>query len=59
MAVNGSAAFGHYKPDPAGGHLPWALQIIETSDGRVSGIHSFLEAERLFPAFGLPAHLPA
>ena len=59
VAANGGPAFGHYKPDPRGGHTPWALQVIEVSRGRVSGIHSFLEADRLFPAFGLPAHLPA
>jgi len=38
-------------------HYPWALQVLEISAGRVSGIHSFLDAERLFAAFGLPAHL--
>jgi RNA polymerase sigma-70 factor, ECF subfamily len=59
VAANGGPAFGHYKPDPRGGHTPWAIQVIEVSGGRVSGIHSFLEADRLFPAFGLPAHLPA
>jgi len=58
-AANGCAAFGHYKIDPDGGHAPWALQVIEISGDRVSGIHSFLDAEQLFPAFQLPAHLPA
>lgn len=57
--ANGSPAFGQYKPDPQGGHAPWALQVIEVSGGRISGIHSFLEAERLFPAFDLPDRLPA
>ncbi len=58
-AANGLPAFGHYKPDPAGGHAPWALMVIETSGTKVAAIHSFLEPERLFAAFGLPAHLPA
>jgi RNA polymerase sigma-70 factor, ECF subfamily len=58
-AANGCPAFGHYKPDPQGGHSPWALQVLEISGGRIAGIHSFLDAERIFPAFGLPAHLPA
>jgi RNA polymerase sigma-70 factor (ECF subfamily) len=58
-AANGCPAFGHYKPDPQGGHAPWALQVLEISGGRIAGIHSFLDAERIFPAFGLPAHLPA
>jgi RNA polymerase sigma-70 factor (ECF subfamily) len=58
-AANGCPAFGHYKPDPQGGHAPWALQVLEISGGRIAGIHSFLDTERVFPAFGLPAHLPA
>ncbi len=57
-AANGCPAFGHYKPDPLGGHAPWALQVLEISGGLVAGIHSFLDAEPLFAAFGLPAHLP-
>ena len=56
--ANGCPAFGHYKRDPNGGHMPWALQVIEISGHLVSGIHSFLDAEQLFPTFGLPAHLP-
>jgi len=58
-AANGCPAFGHYKPDPQGGHAPWALQVLEISGNRIAGIHSFLDAERLFPEFGLPARLPA
>src|SRR5207302_3550200 len=58
-SANGCPAFGQYRPDPAGGHAPWALQVLEISGDRVSGIQSFLDAEELFPAFGLPAHLPA
>jgi RNA polymerase sigma-70 factor (ECF subfamily) len=58
-AANGRPAFGHYKPDPAGGLAPWALVVIEISGPKVQGIHSFLEADRLFPSFGLPGHLPA
>jgi len=57
-SANGCAAFGQYRVDPRGGHAPWALQVIETSRGRISGIHSFLDVDRIFPAFGLPAHLP-
>lgn len=58
-SANGLPAFGHYKPDPAGGLAPWALVVLELSGDKVQGIHSFLEAERLFPTFGLPPHLPA
>ncbi len=58
-AANGSPAFGQYKPDPHGGHAPWALQVLEVSGDRISAIHFFLDADRLFASFGLPAHLPA
>ena len=58
-AANGCAAFGQYRVDPAGGHSPWALQVLELSGDRISGFHAFLDTEHLFPSFGLPAHLPA
>jgi RNA polymerase sigma-70 factor (ECF subfamily) len=58
-SASGCPAFGQYRVDPAGGHYPWALQVLEISAGRVAGFHSFLDADRLFPVFGLPAHLPA
>ena len=57
--ASGSPAFAEYRPDPDGGHRPWALHVLELSGDRISGLHAFLEAERLFAAFGLPAHLPA
>ncbi len=56
--ANGCPAFGQYKPDPDGGHAPWALQVLEISAGRITGLHCFLDTERIFPTFGLPAHLP-
>lgn len=58
-AANGCPAFGQYRPDPEGGYAPWALQMIEISGGRIARINSFLDAEHLFPLFGLPAALPA
>lgn len=58
-SANGCPAFGQYKPDPGGGHAPWALQVLEISGDRISAIHSFLDAERLFASFGLAPHLPA
>jgi RNA polymerase sigma-70 factor, ECF subfamily len=57
--ANGSPAFGQYRPDPEGGYKPWALQIVETSGDLISELYFFLDADALFPAFGLPAHLPA
>ncbi len=56
--ANGCPAFGQYRIDPAGGHSPWALQVLEISGSRISGFHAFLDTERLFPSFDLPAHLP-
>jgi RNA polymerase sigma-70 factor (ECF subfamily) len=55
----GSPAFGQYRPDPAGGHTPWALIVLEIADGRVAGWNSFLDTEKLLPYFNLPAHLDA
>jgi RNA polymerase sigma-70 factor (ECF subfamily) len=57
VTANGSPAFGQYRPSPDGGHEPWALQVIEVSAGRITGLNSFLDTARLFPLFGLPARL--
>jgi RNA polymerase sigma-70 factor (ECF subfamily) len=55
--ANGSPAFGQYRPSgPGGRHEPWALQVIEIADGRITGINAFLDTPHLFPLFGLPAH---
>ncbi|HVL64724.1 MAG TPA: sigma-70 family RNA polymerase sigma factor [Actinomycetota bacterium] len=59
VAANGLPAFGQYKPDPEGGFEPWALQVLEISDGRVVGANFFLDTVRLFPLFGLPPRLEA
>jgi RNA polymerase sigma-70 factor (ECF subfamily) len=55
--VNGSPAWGQYKPDPGGGYKPWALQVHEVRDGRFSRLTFFLDTERIFPEFGLPPWL--
>jgi RNA polymerase sigma-70 factor (ECF subfamily) len=56
--ANGSPAFGQYKPNPDGeGYVPWSLQVIELSNGRIAGITFFLDTERMFPLFGLPLRL--
>jgi RNA polymerase sigma-70 factor (ECF subfamily) len=58
VAANGSPAFGQYKPSESGdGYEPWALQVLEISDGRVVELTFFLATETLFPLFGLPARL--
>jgi RNA polymerase sigma-70 factor, ECF subfamily len=57
--VNGAPGFGQYKPDPDGGLAPWSLQVLEIDGDRIAGITFFLDTERFFPMFGLPAHLSA
>lgn len=52
--ANGLPAFGQYKPGPDGGHVPWSLQVLEISNGRIAGLNFFLDTTRLFPLFGLP-----
>ena len=61
-SANGCPAFGQYRPDPAGGYAPWALQVLEISGGKITGMTfflAFLDPERLFLEFGLPLHLDA
>ncbi|MFJ8820282.1 sigma-70 family RNA polymerase sigma factor [Streptomyces sp. NPDC102467] len=61
VVANGTPAFAHYKPDPdSGGFVPWAIQVLEISDGRIAGFHCFLDlGKRWFPLFGVPERLPA
>ncbi|HLH29347.1 MAG TPA: nuclear transport factor 2 family protein, partial [Acidimicrobiales bacterium] len=59
-SANGCPAFGQYRVDPAGGHAPWAIQVLEISGGAIAQMSFFLSAlepERLFASFGLPPHL--
>ncbi|MFI6344466.1 sigma-70 family RNA polymerase sigma factor [Streptomyces sp. NPDC050560] len=56
--ANGTPAFAQYRPDPSGeGYSPWALQVIEISEGRIFGLTSFLDTARWFPLFDLPLKL--
>ena len=58
--ANGMPAYGQYRPSgPNGEHEPWALHLLETHDGKITGIHSFLDTPRLFPLCGLPLVPPA
>jgi RNA polymerase sigma-70 factor (ECF subfamily) len=58
--ANGSPAFGQYKPSDTGdGYDPWALQVLQISDGRIVEFTFFLGTETLFPLFGLPPRLDA
>jgi RNA polymerase sigma-70 factor (ECF subfamily) len=58
VQVNGTAGFASYKPAAPGRWEPWAIQVIEVKDGRISGHHNFLYPE-LFADLGLPDHLGA
>jgi RNA polymerase sigma-70 factor (ECF subfamily) len=57
-AANGGPAMGIYNQaaDGSGGYTPWAVVVIETSGGKISGLHHFIYPE-LFPYFGLPERL--
>ena len=46
-------------PSPNGGPEPWALKVLEISDGRIAHLNSFLDTQRFFPLFGLPPRLDA
>jgi len=58
VSANGSPGFAQYKPAPDGGYEPWSLQVLELDGERISGITFFLDTDRWFPLFGLPARLP-
>jgi RNA polymerase sigma-70 factor (ECF subfamily) len=54
-SANGLPAYGQYRPNADGsGHHPWGLGVLEISGGRIVGINTFLDVDRLFPLFGLP-----
>ena len=48
---------GSTSPARPGGYDPWALQVLEVSDGRIVELTFFLDTDSLFPLFGLPARL--
>jgi RNA polymerase sigma-70 factor (ECF subfamily) len=56
--ANGSVAYGQYKPSASGsGRDPWALMVVEIANGLIVELTFFLDTERLFPLFGLPARM--
>ncbi len=55
-AANGCAAFAQYRPDGRGGYHPWAMQVLETDGGLITGLHCYVFPE-LFAYFGFPAVL--
>ncbi|MFD4940035.1 hypothetical protein [Streptomyces virginiae] len=56
--ANGFPGFGQYRPQVDGtGYVPWAFQVLEFRDDRISGITAYRDTARLFPLFGLPDRL--
>lgn len=53
----GSPAFGQYRLAADGVHRPWSLTVLELSGPRIAAWNAFLDTEKLFPLFGLPAEL--
>ena len=53
----GSPAFGQYRLGADGVHRPWSLTVLELSGARIAAWNAFLDTEKLFPLFGLPAEL--
>jgi RNA polymerase sigma-70 factor, ECF subfamily len=57
--ANGQLAFGTYIWEPELGHFrPNAIHLIDLDGERIRDIVAFLDRS-IFPAFGLPGHLPA
>ncbi|MET8349398.1 sigma-70 family RNA polymerase sigma factor [Micromonospora sp. NPDC005206] len=56
VTANGGPAFAQYRPDPAGGHRPFSIQLPEVAGGRITRLTHYLDPG-LFPRFGLPARL--
>ena len=53
--ANGSPAVAQWRPTADGGFEPWALHVLEVSDGKVAHISSFLNLDNeLFLTLGLP-----
>src|SRR5205085_1339469 len=45
VSANGMPTYGQYKPSPDGGYDPWALQVLQLSEGRIADITFFLDTE--------------
>ncbi|MFC4529465.1 sigma-70 family RNA polymerase sigma factor [Sphaerisporangium dianthi] len=54
VAANGSPAFWQTRPGPDGVHTPFALVLLDVSEGLINGITTYLDANRLIRLFGSP-----
>lgn len=58
IGANAMPGFAQYRASgPKGEFEPWSLQLIDVVDGRVAAINCFLDTQRLYPLFGVPATL--
>ena len=56
VAANGAPAFAQWRSSPDGGYEAWSIHVLEISNGEITGINFFVDAN-LFPVFDLPARL--
>jgi RNA polymerase sigma-70 factor (ECF subfamily) len=54
-AANGSPAFWQTRPGPDGVRMPFGLVLLDVVGGVITGITTYLDADRLIPLFGPPA----
>jgi RNA polymerase sigma-70 factor (ECF subfamily) len=55
VEANGVPAFAQYRRHADGSYRPWALHLLDLSDGRIEHISSFLDLDTgLFLRLGLP-----
>lgn len=57
VEVPGQVGFAQWRQDPSGGFAAWALVVLDPIGPRVGAVTSFLDVDRIFPAFGLPLRL--
>jgi RNA polymerase sigma-70 factor, ECF subfamily len=56
IMANGAPALAQYRPGPDDTHVPFSIQVMEVSGGRITRLNHFLDT-RLFPLFDLPPRL--
>jgi RNA polymerase sigma-70 factor (ECF subfamily) len=56
VSVNGTPGCASYRVAADGGHEPFAIQVLETADGLITGVHAYRDPA-LFAQFGLPSRL--
>jgi RNA polymerase sigma-70 factor, ECF subfamily len=53
-AANGSPAYWHLRPGPGGVYVPFGLVLLDVLEGLITGVTTYLDADRLIPLFGSP-----